>query len=196
MSTRTAITKRRLYDAAIELIGERGYDNTSVDDIVEAAGMAKGTVYYHFTGKAELFESLIRERMGSLVERFREIEVAHSDDPQAAIAELVRVLLEFLSAETAYSRLMVTELWRTDRPWYPTLLHMRTELVNTMCRVVKSGIEKNVFRSDIDPDFGGYALFGMTTFCMLDASTHEPHRTYEDLLEQILSATWAALRVC
>lgn len=47
-------TRRRIYDAAWRLIGERGFDRVSVDRICESAGVAKGAFYHHFRSKGDL----------------------------------------------------------------------------------------------------------------------------------------------
>lgn len=196
MASRTDATRRKLYDAAIELIGHGGYEDTSVDDIVEKAGTAKGTVYYHFTGKAELVEAMLRDRTDALIERFHAIEEATVDDPQTGILELVRAQIEFLTEQEAFTKLLIAELWRTDRPWHPVLNAARNELVSTICREVRRGVEKGVFRTDVDPDFGGYALFGTTTFVALDAMTHHPDQDSDELIDQITRLAWSALRIC
>jgi len=54
-------TIERLYQAAIDLIGEQGYAGTTVDEIVARAGVAKGTVYYHFKSKADLVSALLED---------------------------------------------------------------------------------------------------------------------------------------
>ena len=46
-------TRRQLLDAAIEVISERGYADTTVERIVEVAGVSKGVAYYHFSSKLE-----------------------------------------------------------------------------------------------------------------------------------------------
>jgi AcrR family transcriptional regulator len=46
--------RKALYDAAVDLIERDGYDAVSVDQIVAAAGVAKGTFFNHFPGKADL----------------------------------------------------------------------------------------------------------------------------------------------
>lgn len=46
-------TRRQLLDAAIEVISERGYADTTVERIVEVAGVSKGVAYYHFSSKAD-----------------------------------------------------------------------------------------------------------------------------------------------
>jgi len=193
VSVRTRITKRRLYEAAAEIIGTRGFDDTTVDDIVEKAGMAKGTVYYHFASKSELVQALITELSAELIRDFGEIEQRLSDDPYNALLELMRAQLCYLTDNPAFSRLLTAELWRTDRPWHEALMTARKALVDTICRVVKKGIERGTFQKAIDPDFAGYALFGLTTYVALDRLAHEPDRPYDDLVAQMEAVVKAAV---
>lgn len=51
-------TKNRIYETAYELFKKYGFDNVSVDSIVEAAGVSKGTFYVHFESKSSLIYSL------------------------------------------------------------------------------------------------------------------------------------------
>jgi AcrR family transcriptional regulator len=67
----------RLFTAAVDLFGERGYAGATIDDIVERAGIAKGTVYYHFRSKSELVSALLDDGLRRLAASFRsEIEGA------------------------------------------------------------------------------------------------------------------------
>ncbi len=56
-----AETKKRIYRIAEELFNKHGINEVSVDDIVGAAGVSKGTFYVHFESKDALFSSLISE---------------------------------------------------------------------------------------------------------------------------------------
>lgn len=67
MSPRTEATRQRLFDAAMELIGQRGAEAVTVDEIAAAAGVAKGTVYYNFGSKNELVAQLLQHGMGVLM---------------------------------------------------------------------------------------------------------------------------------
>ena len=51
-------TRQEILSAAAELFRTKGYDTTSVDDIVLAANLAKGTFYYHFQKKDDLVMAL------------------------------------------------------------------------------------------------------------------------------------------
>lgn len=57
--TKGVKTKRLLYQCAIELFREKGYDNVSVDEIVKKAGMAKGTFYIYFESKAAIIAQML-----------------------------------------------------------------------------------------------------------------------------------------
>lgn len=65
-STRREATRQKLYEAAVTLIAEQGFSATTVDEIAERAGVAKGTVYYNFASKSVLFEELLRHGVGLL----------------------------------------------------------------------------------------------------------------------------------
>ncbi|MDR3686191.1 MAG: TetR/AcrR family transcriptional regulator [Coriobacteriia bacterium] len=194
MSSRSDATKKKLFDAAMELIGERGFTDASVDEIVERAGVAKGTVYYHFTGKAELVEALIIDRFRPLARAFRDAAAAHTDDPRAAIEAIVRAELEFLSQHGSFSKLLLTEMWREDRVWRESLVLARTELFAVISDVIRQGIASGEFRPDIEPDFGASALFGMTATVALDWLAFEPTKPIETVQAQITKTAFNAIR--
>ena len=54
-------TRAVLVREARTLFGEQGYTETSVDDVVAAAGMTKGAVYHHFDGKEGLFRAVFEQ---------------------------------------------------------------------------------------------------------------------------------------
>jgi AcrR family transcriptional regulator len=65
-------TRFRILSAAINIFSQKGYHNTRVDEIVEAAGTSKGGVYFHFTSKQDIFFGLIDEFAALLETRISE----------------------------------------------------------------------------------------------------------------------------
>ena len=51
-------TKGKIINAALKLFYEQGYDDTTVEEIIEESGTSKGSFYHYFEGKDALFESL------------------------------------------------------------------------------------------------------------------------------------------
>ena len=56
-------TKRKIFETSMKLFAEKGYDATSIEEITATVGVAKGTLYYHFSSKEEIFNFLIEEGM-------------------------------------------------------------------------------------------------------------------------------------
>ena len=56
-------TKRRIFNTAIKIFSEKGYDNASVEEITAIAGVAKGSLYYHFAKKEDIFDMMLEEGM-------------------------------------------------------------------------------------------------------------------------------------
>ena len=54
-------TKRKIFETAMQLFADKGYEATSIEEITATVGVAKGTLYYHFSSKEEIFNFLIEE---------------------------------------------------------------------------------------------------------------------------------------
>jgi AcrR family transcriptional regulator len=61
------LTRAAVLRAAADQFISRGYVATTIDDVARAARVSKGTVYYHFQDKSELFEAVFRDRQNRLV---------------------------------------------------------------------------------------------------------------------------------
>ncbi len=85
-------TRERLLAAARELIEEGGYGSASVAAIAERAGVASGTVYRHFTSKAELFLEVFRAVCAG---EERAMRAAAVDAGPGAVYKLEAVLATF-----------------------------------------------------------------------------------------------------
>ena len=62
MSKRAAqgrATREQLVEVATRLFAERGYEDTSIEAVLGAAGVSRGALYHHFAGKEALFEAVV-----------------------------------------------------------------------------------------------------------------------------------------
>ena len=71
----------------MEVFAKRGYRDASVDEIAERAGYSKGAIYFHFSGKDDLFFALIEERIDRpMRDAIKLLESAPPEDDMAAEA--------------------------------------------------------------------------------------------------------------
>jgi AcrR family transcriptional regulator len=99
--------RARVLDAAVDLFAERGYDGTSVTQVISRAGVAKGGFYHHFASK----EALLYEVYGDLISR----QLANMDAILADSlppAEMLRALIADLVETTAASARPALVFWR------------------------------------------------------------------------------------
>ena len=63
---RRAATVGTILAEARRLFTERGFEATSIDEIAEAAGVAKGAVYHHFTSKEAVFQRVLEDMQAQI----------------------------------------------------------------------------------------------------------------------------------
>ncbi|MEU6370407.1 helix-turn-helix domain-containing protein [Streptomyces sp. NPDC046931] len=85
-------SRERLLQAAVELVGERGYDATTLGDIADRAGSARGLVSYYFPGKRQLVQSAVHRLMHRTLEEALEGE-PRTDDGRERMARAIDAIL-------------------------------------------------------------------------------------------------------
>jgi len=102
-----SVTKDKLLDAARELMLEKGYTATSVDDVCEAAGLTKGSFFHYFEGKEDLARVLVQRFYDSMRELHETAPYRHKKDPLDRVFGYVDFLAGLSSRpETAKGCLM------------------------------------------------------------------------------------------
>jgi len=87
MSKRKAYSKRensrdKILKAATHLFGRRGYHATTIDDITQAAGITRGALYWHFSGKSDLLGAVVKRLKKDFLDRFIKETMAAGSDPR------------------------------------------------------------------------------------------------------------------
>ncbi|MEV6672379.1 TetR/AcrR family transcriptional regulator [Streptomyces sp. NPDC051162] len=191
-STRRRNTRRKLFEAAVTLIAEQGFSSTTVDEIAERAGVAKGTVYYNFASKTVLFEELLRHGMELLSDALRraaDATAARGGGRVEALDAMVRAGLDFISGYPALAQLYAAELWRTNRAWQPTLARVREQALAVIEGVLAEAVEAGELSTELDVPLTAAALFGMVLVAALDWQSFQPERSVEEVhaaLSQLL----------
>ncbi|BAS07315.1 HTH-type transcriptional regulator AcrR [Arthrobacter sp. Hiyo4] len=184
---RTNATRQKLFDASMELIGQRGAAGVTVDEIAAAAGVSKGTVYYNFGSKSDLIAQLLRHGVDILKARLLREAGQPGSDPLVAMEAMIGQAMDFMADYPSFARLWVSENWRTPSEWRDTFAVLRSELL----AVIGAAIENvaAVYRVDESISRGSLetAIFGACFVVGLDRQTYNPERTRDQSVAAIMA---------
>ncbi len=201
LGPRRGATRRKLFDAAVTLIAEQGFSATTVDEIADRAGVAKGTVYYNFASKNVLYEELLRDGIDLLSASLRDAadRAVRVDGGTRvdALDAMIRAGLDFIAGSPSLTQLYVAELWRTNRVWQPTLQSVRGRAVAVVEDVLRDAVDVGELTEELDIPLTASALLGMVLVAALDWLSFQPHRSVEDVhasLSRLLQGRVSPLR--
>jgi len=167
-------------DAAIALISDKGFTATSVEEIALAAGVAKGSVYYNFGSKDEMFSAILAEGVTRLNHALRSASAGLTG--QQALVALITELLTQVSAHPDFAKLITTEIFRTGL-WQESIRPLREDSMGAFADVVRQA------RPDLEAGLIGAAIFGATLVAGLEWLVFQPERTFSELTSAILATT-------
>jgi AcrR family transcriptional regulator len=178
-------TREKLFTAAIELIAESGLAATTVDQIAERAGVAKGTVYYNFDSKAALFAALLEYGVDRLATALR--EAASGRPPLEALEAVVTAELVFIGEHESFARLLIAETWRAGGDWQHAARLIRERAIGVVADVLREAVTTGDLRSDLDTGTAASAVFGMVLTVALDWRALQPGRSLDDVRATLLA---------
>ncbi len=139
-TARRAASKERILAAAAELFAERGYGSTTMDEVAEAAGVSKGTIFYNYATKAELCTSVIQVAAEDIAD-----DMASAGEGLVgweALQAMALSAMRRIDAQPALAQFLMTELFRTHRPWAAELPAVRDRLIAPLIKTVMEVAEE------------------------------------------------------
>ncbi|WP_020118321.1 TetR/AcrR family transcriptional regulator [Streptomyces canus] len=106
-------SRERLLQAALELVSERGYEATTLGDIADRAGSARGLVSYYFPGKRQLVQSAVHRLMHRTLEEALERE-PRTEDGRERMARAIDAVLGLAQDRTVLMRQHMAGLLDTE----------------------------------------------------------------------------------
>jgi len=153
-------TKRdTIIQAAISVLAERGFHNTKIRDVAQAAGVADGTIYLYFKNKDELLIQLFEEVMSQALEILNQA-ITGLETPEEKLRCLLKTQLRLVKEETDISKIISIVLrqstvFLTEYENIPFSRYLR--LIRSL---IKEGVDEGVFREDLNVYVIERAIFG------------------------------------
>ena len=133
-------TKRKIFETSMRLFAEKGYDATSVEEITATVGVAKGTLYYHFASKEEIFNFLIEEGI-KLLQNSVDIKTAKHKNYIDKIKAIVLIQIKIVAKYEDIITIILSQfLGKEER--HKKCQSLVYEYIGQIEKIVQEGIEK------------------------------------------------------
>ena len=163
-------TKRKIFEASMKLFADKGYDATSIEEITATVGVAKGTLYYHFSSKEEIFNFLVDEGV-KLLKNSISIKTAKMNNSLDRIRAIVLIQIKILFKYENFMTIILSQIWGNDDRSKMCKKYV-FEYIQMIEEIVKEGIQKKEI-IDKDADIIASGIFGFTCSSFIYKMKHE-----------------------
>jgi AcrR family transcriptional regulator len=155
---RDSHTVLSLLSIAVEVFNVRGYDGTSMEDLAQAAGITKSSIYHHVSGKEELLRLAVGRALDGL---FAALDEPGAQDGRAAdrLEHVIRRTCLELVDNLPYVTLLLRVRGNTAAE--RDALERRREFDHRVASLVADAVAEGDLRADLDPRLTARLVFGM-----------------------------------
>lgn len=189
-----AARKRDIAMKATRLFSQVGYDNVSLLQIAEAAGVARTILYRYFKDKRSVFDAAIRantERVLVDCLALAQADAISTPDRMKAICARVADVLferkEFLASVYDF----VLSMIRQGEDMRPRIIEFTQGTRALLRAMVAAGVADGSLRKGTDPDCAGATLFGLLELCTsrivlgVESDSSDAKRRFADYIDLI-----------
>ncbi len=156
-----------LLNVALRLFSENGIDSTSVDDIVRAAGIAKGTFYLYFKAKSDVVKEALDLLFNEMDSRVKQAISLAPEDARVTLRAVVKAHLAFLQENLGMAPMLLSGRAAifAELPSDTAAAIRSRSLAATVAvyeRVIRTGMLQTHFR-ELDAGLAAHGLLGILT---------------------------------
>ncbi|MGB8954422.1 MAG: TetR/AcrR family transcriptional regulator [Tumebacillaceae bacterium] len=149
-----------ILNAAVKVIGQAGYHNAPISKIAREAGVADGTVYLYFKNKEDILISILRETIGTIVDRIQEDWASVEKRPVEALQRIVSVYFHMLGTNPDLAMFTQVHLRQSNAEMRKQIGDIIRPYYRIIDSVIEMGVETEVFRDGMDRRIARRMIFG------------------------------------
>jgi len=138
-------TKRKIFETSMKLFAEKGYEATSIEEITATVGVAKGTLYYHFSSKEEIFNFLLEEGI-KLLQNSVDIKTAKRNNYIDKIKAIVLIQIKIVAKYEDIITIILSQFWGNEER-HKKCQNLVYEYIGQIEKIVQEGIEKQEIKN-------------------------------------------------
>jgi len=181
--------RKEIFDASVHLFLDKGFNETTMREIAQAAGVGKSTLYDYFKSKDEILVSYFENEIEIMTERAQEI-VAQDLDVPKKLRKIMQMHLAYLvDNKNLYLKLTV-EAQRLSLGSQQQIQSKRYGYQDMIRTLVEEGIKQEEFRP-VNPLFAARSII---TLLSLAVFTSRPTGTPEEMMEDAIAIFFTGIQ--
>lgn len=161
-AVRSSGRREEIISAAADLFSRLGYHQTSMEDIAEAVGISKPTLYHYTKSKAEIVGWIHDKIADRMLASFEEI-IAQGVEPHRRLWHVIHETICVMESEPGHLNVFFEHYRDLDKASRRVASRKREKYYRLVVTSIEEGIEAGTLRTD-DPELSALALFGMTNW--------------------------------
>mgnify|MGYP000476149523 FL=1 len=151
-------TKRKIFETSMKLFAEKGYEATSIEEITATVGVAKGTLYYHFSSKEEIFNFLVEEGI-KLLQNSICIKTSKYKNYIDKVKAIVLIEIKIVQKYENLITILLSQFYGKETRNQKCQMHIY-EYIEQIEEIVKEGINKGEIKQG-DPKAIASEIYGL-----------------------------------
>ena len=182
--------RERLFRAALDLFARKGFAETTVEDITNAADLGKGTFFNYFPSKEHIFLAFGEMQLAKLKAAFEEMRSANVPVPVFMRSLGARVTQEPIR-NPAIIRVLL-KAFLADSPVRESVVDLQNRIIAIHTEIIRLGQERGEIRGDLPPDVLAH-VFRQTVFGTLLIWSLYGDATLLSRIEDAFEVLWTGL---
>lgn len=152
--------REHIINTALELFAAKGFEGTSVRDIAEKASVNLAMVSYYFGSKEKLFEALVEEKAGYIIEILQDLVNDKTKSEIEKVDILIEAYVNRLLSNNNFHKVLHQELLMQQRKnLHEHIINIFLKNAYNIKSIIEQGIKRKVFRK-VDPELTMLSILG------------------------------------
>ncbi|MFR1708719.1 MAG: TetR/AcrR family transcriptional regulator [Clostridium sp.] len=177
-------TRKIIFEAAIKVFSSNGYESATMDEVASKAGVAKGTLYYHFKSKEELFYFIVQSGIDLISDEVSKA-IEEVDDPIERMKVAARLQLKYFYTNKDLFRVIMTHMWGSKERHEEIRSQMKS-LIDLTSKTL-SEIKKDSDKDKEDYDILSYCFIGILFSSALYEIINENNYDQNEVVEKFIN---------
>ncbi len=178
-------TKKYIIETARQLFSEFSYLGVSMNSIAQKLNITKAALYYHFTGKKEIYEKVLDNVFNDLSLSIH--QALKEDTIDKKLRKLIKNYLNFGLKEKNFVRALMLKLPPTDNQIIKHIIQLREQVINLIQPVVEEAVAKKKLTKKVDIRLLTSLFVGMMDGLLLEYSFLNKNIDSEKVSNQIIA---------